>query len=186
MDGVAATSQVVVRWSVDSLGGATRAQRRAALDDRGRVAAIGVAAGRKAAFVRAFGIAGTTGVYRFDQPLGRNANGIVHRLRAIPGVVSAEADPIVTIDALPNDPYASLEWGDLGAADGSAVRHRRGRRIRHVDRHGHRRRGHRHRHPAARRPRRPDGPGLRHGHAIRSPPATAMGATPIRPTPATS
>ena len=118
-DAVAATSQVVVRWSVESLDAATPANRRAKLDDRGRVATLGVAAGREAAFVRAFGISGTTGVYRFEAPLGPNANGVVRRLEAIPGVVTAEADPIVTIDALPNDPFASIEWGDLGAADGS-------------------------------------------------------------------
>ena len=116
---VAASSQVVVRWSVESLDAATPANRRAKLDDRGRVAALGVAAGRDAAFVRSFGVAGTTGVYRFDAPLGPNANGVLHRLQAIPGVVTAEADPIATIDALPNDLFASLEWGDLGAADGS-------------------------------------------------------------------
>ena len=118
--GVAATSQVVVRWSAESLGGETAAERRAALDDRARVAAVGRAAGRTAAFVRAFGLAGTTGVYRLDQPLGHAAPGIIRSLREIPGVVSAEADPIATIDALPDDPYASLEWGDLGPADGSA------------------------------------------------------------------
>ena len=68
-DPVGATSQVVVRWSVESLDAATPANRRAKLDDRGRVAALGVAAGREADFVRAFGVAGTTGVYRFEAPL---------------------------------------------------------------------------------------------------------------------
>jgi subtilisin family serine protease len=118
-DGVAATRQLVVRWSADSLGGGTRAQRRATLDDAGRVATIGRAAGHSAAFVRPFGLAGTTGIYRLDRPLGNGAPGIVRRVEAIPGVLDAEPDPVVTIDALPNDTYAPLEWGDLGAPDGS-------------------------------------------------------------------
>ena len=88
-DGVAATTQLVVRWSAESLGGGTRAQRRAKLDDAGRVAAIGRAAGHPAAFVRPFGLAGTTGIYRLDRPLGKGAPGIVRRIEAMPGVLSA-------------------------------------------------------------------------------------------------
>ncbi len=112
------THQVVVRWAAADLPD-TRPGRLAALGNPKRVAGLSRAAGMRAAFVRPFGTAGTAAVYRFEEPLGANANATLARLNASPGVVLAEADPIATIDAVPNDTYASQLWGQLGAADGS-------------------------------------------------------------------
>ena len=113
------THQVVVRWSAADLP-ATRAGRLVALASPKRVASLSRAAGLPAAFVRPFGTAGTTAVYRFEEPLGARADRTLARLNAAPGVVLAEADPIATIDALPNDPFAGQLWGQLGPANGSA------------------------------------------------------------------
>ena len=115
---VRATHQVVVRWAAADLP-ATRRGRLAALGNPRRVAGLSRAAGMHAAFVRPFGTAGTTAVYRFEEPLGADANSTLDRLNATPGVVLAEADPIATIDTVPNDTYAPQLWGQLGAADGS-------------------------------------------------------------------
>ena len=112
------TAQVVVRWSAADLP-ATRAARLRSLDDALRVASLSTAAGMRATFVRPFGTAGTTAVYRFEHALGADANRTLDRLNATDGVAFAEADPIATIDTLPNDFYTYALWGQKGPADGS-------------------------------------------------------------------
>ena len=101
-DAVAATSQVVVRWSVESLDAATPANRRVAARRSGpgrrprrrRGPRGGLRPCRSASPARR---ASTASMRRW----GRTRTGSLRRLQAIPGVVTAEADPIATIDALP-------------------------------------------------------------------------------------
>ena len=136
--------------------GATRPGRLAALGNPGRVAGLSRAAGMRAAFVRPFGTAGTTAVYRFDEPLGANANATLARLNAIAGRRARGGGPHRHDRRGPERHVREPAVGPARGRGRLAVRHRQRRRLGDRDGCGDGRRGPRHRDPDAHRPRRPD------------------------------
>ncbi|MEI7742165.1 MAG: S8 family serine peptidase, partial [Chloroflexota bacterium] len=115
---VAVSHQVVVTWSAATVG-ATRAQRLATLGQPALTDRVSGAAGAQASYVRPFGLAGTSAVYRFAEPLGQGAGLTIDRIARMAGVVKVEPDPWMTIDTLPSDGNAGYVWGALGPSDTS-------------------------------------------------------------------
>ncbi|HTC85844.1 MAG TPA: S8 family serine peptidase, partial [Candidatus Acidoferrum sp.] len=116
-ESVSRTDQVIVRWSA-SVTGAMK-PGPAHIDPATSLSAIRSvsAAGAGTRFVRS--TATGASIYRLSAPLGADAARTLAALSRLPGVASVEPDLWMTPDALPNDPYASLLWGLLGAGDGS-------------------------------------------------------------------
>lgn len=108
-EAVTRTDRVLVRWT-------TRLTAKAAAAGA-RLATLGSATGREAAFVRFTGSGAA--VYDLGGPLGDGARAVLAALGKVDGVASVEPDLWMTADVLPNDPRAAELWGLLGAADGS-------------------------------------------------------------------